>query len=149
MIAKQKLQATLLALLETTPLEQISVSMLTKSAGIGRSSSYYYYDSVFDLVDEMEEDFIRGIGTESTVSSRIIRMAHEGDVQSRNDIYNTLSYVQKNLTMFRLLSGPNGDPAFQDKLRSRMLNISRVMYSVTDLSDDQIDVFVEAAAAQQ
>lgn len=147
MVVEKELKKNLLSLLEKTPLDRVTVSMLAAKTGISRSSFYYYYDSVYEIADEIEEEFIRGLGMENELVVQVFRTS--GPEKTKENIHHVLEYVSKNLQMIRVLSGPNGDPSFQEKLHTRLKNISQVIYSVSKLSPAKIEVLTEAAAAEQ
>ena len=49
-----KIRESFIKLLETTPLEDITVTAVCDKAGINRATFYYHYDSVQNLFDELE-----------------------------------------------------------------------------------------------
>ncbi|MGN1155087.1 MAG: TetR/AcrR family transcriptional regulator, partial [Agathobacter sp.] len=56
-----RIKETLLKMLEVKPIHQIQVKALAAELGIGRSTFYAYYDSVYDLLQEIEDDFFANI----------------------------------------------------------------------------------------
>lgn len=53
---KAILRDSLITLLERKPLKQISVTELTELADVNRSTFYFYYDDIYDMVDKMLGD---------------------------------------------------------------------------------------------
>ena len=51
-ITKQLLAQSLKELMETTPLEKISVNDITEHAGVGRNTFYYHFQDKYDLVNQ-------------------------------------------------------------------------------------------------
>ena len=61
METRQRIQNTLLEMLEEQELDQISVSQLCKRAEVNRSTFYAHYDDVTDLIAEIEQGIGRDI----------------------------------------------------------------------------------------
>ncbi|MGN1382319.1 MAG: TetR/AcrR family transcriptional regulator [Eubacterium sp.] len=57
-LTKTLLKNSLTELAETTPLEKISVKSLCSRAGINRSTFYTHYGSPYDVLHDMEDDFV-------------------------------------------------------------------------------------------
>jgi AcrR family transcriptional regulator len=53
------LKEALIRLLEQKPIEKITVHELCAEAEINRTTFYKYYGSQFDLMDDMQEDFLK------------------------------------------------------------------------------------------
>ena len=59
-LTKQLLKDSLCGLLEQKSIHEISVRTLCENADINRSTFYKYYGSLYDLLKEMEDDFLIG-----------------------------------------------------------------------------------------
>lgn len=114
--------------METTPYDQIKVSRIAEEAGISRSTFYFYFKTVQEAIDEMEDEFIQGILDEADAVGRIRNYTfnHKGYSEM---ITPTIHYVGTHLHEFQVMSGPNGDPAFQEKLTKRMKNVYIALYT--------------------
>jgi AcrR family transcriptional regulator len=98
-----------LDLVEEKPFYRIKVRELTEHANISRSTFYVYFDSVYSVVQKLEDDFIKSFYPEAVAFSVLIK----------NDISKTLeqiAYIKSNARALRLLCGPNGDSYFMDRL---------------------------------
>lgn len=49
---KKKIQVSLIELAEHTDIEKINVSMLVKACGISRTLFYYYYQDIYDVLED-------------------------------------------------------------------------------------------------
>lgn len=58
-VTKRLIREALLGLLETNPLEKIKVSQLCESAGVNRATFYRHYESIHDVLREIELEFIQ------------------------------------------------------------------------------------------
>jgi len=101
---------TLIEMMETQPVDRIKVTVLVKIAGISRSAFYVYFDSVYAVLQLLEDTFISGLPDEDDISSGRI---------TESDIYDGFKYVRDNLKMYRTLCGPYGDSTFQARLANR------------------------------
>jgi AcrR family transcriptional regulator len=58
---KYKIQAQLLSMMENSDLHTIKVNKLTNALGIGRGTFYMYYDSIYEVLQEIEDKFFAGL----------------------------------------------------------------------------------------
>lgn len=54
---KTKIRDTFWDLLSTKDINQIHVKEITEILGINRSTFYLYYDSIYDILQEIEDNF--------------------------------------------------------------------------------------------
>ena len=117
MLTKKLLKNSLINMLQSQNIYQISIRELCENAGINRSTFYKYYGSQFDLLSEMEQDLL--VSIEGVLVSQ--------DDYSKNAIEQILIYLENDIEFVRLLLNSNVDPEFPKKLFSlppilRMLN---------------------------
>lgn len=62
MLTKRLLREGLLRLLETKPIDKITVTELCKESGINRATFYRHYELPRDVLYEIESELIQGIG---------------------------------------------------------------------------------------
>ncbi len=121
-MTKLILKESFLDMLETESLHQISIRALCENADINRSTFYKYYGSQYDLLTEMENDFLQ------EVDRHIYNAASAAtDASTAFKIYilNILQVTKKNLRFCKLLLQRNIDPEFP----------KRLMYSPTILEE--------------
>ena len=58
---KQTLYEGLLKLMQQKPIQQISVQELTQLCDLNRSTFYLHYSSIFQLLEEMEQEVLQGL----------------------------------------------------------------------------------------
>jgi len=102
---------TLIEMMETQPFEKIKVTELIKIAGIGRSTFYDHFDSIFAAIQFIEDNFMAGLLTEESISNKLA---------TDSEIFDGHKYIRDNMRIYRALCGPNGDPAFQARLTNRI-----------------------------
>lgn len=130
---------TMLKLMREKPMDKIKVTEVTALAGISRSTFYSYYDSIYSVVQDIEDDFIAHFAEEKQVGLK----------RDEAMILQNFSYVRDNIETFDILSGPNGDPYFNVRLGNRL---KRVFYKIAEehhsqLTDTQIAVICEFSRA--
>ena len=111
MKTKERLKRALLDLLEERGLEEISISEICDKAKINRNTFYSHYQSVKDLLEEVEAQFLEDLMGAITISSDSIR--------SVTGLLSLIfAKVRENSDMCTLLFSEHGDRTF---LRSILL----------------------------
>lgn len=113
----------LLELMETKPFHRIKVIDLVNYAKIGRSTFYLYFDSLYDVLQMIEDNYMEGLRYNKGSDSTTIQFLHDresaSNTESQTMIKDDLTYIQKNLNIIRILSSENGDPYFTTRLTIR------------------------------
>ena len=126
-VSEKLIEEKLLDMMETTPFQKIRVTEFVAFAGISRSSFYVYFDSIYSVVQKMEDDFVDGLTEDSqTVLPRL------SDYSSNGINPNTIikvEYIRQNMRMIRILTSENGDPLFQARMTNRTWRIFRQQYA--------------------
>ena len=126
----------LLDMMETIPFQRIKVTEFVKYAGISRSAFYVYFDSIYAVVQKIEDDFISGLTVEDEVLFPDAK-TYRADKPSPHTIAKA-EYIKKNLQLVRILTGKNGDPAFQARMANRSWRIfQKKTAGLTKLSDPE------------
>jgi AcrR family transcriptional regulator len=118
---KQKIQTQLLSMMENSDLRRIKVSRLTDILGIGRGTFYMYYDSIYDVLQEIEDKFfakLKETGSDFYAYPFNCRYNHE----PHPDILQALCFLQENNYLCRLLWGPHGCASFQARCKKMIRN---------------------------
>jgi AcrR family transcriptional regulator len=113
---KHKIQTQLLSMMENGDLHTIKVNRLTNALGIGRGTFYMYYDSIYEVLQEIEDRFFTGLkeaGSDFYNYPFNNRYTHEPNP----DILEALCFLQKNDYLCRLLWGPHGCASFQARCK--------------------------------
>lgn len=116
---RQAIKVALAQLLGEHDLTSITTGDLAKQAGISRSTLYRYYDSINDLVKEMEGDFIERARdlNRYTIGSPITRDNIDESIESYAGLFR---YYRENADFYLGITGPHGDPQFLYKLHKLM-----------------------------
>lgn len=94
--AKEKMVEALLALLRIKPFDRISVAELCRIAKVNRTTFYLYFDSMFDLLSEVERYAAKSL-VETLPPSR----KREDDYLKEEYIIPYLQFVKKTPNLFR------------------------------------------------
>lgn len=105
-ITKQLLKDSLCELLENENIHKISIRTLCENADINRSTFYKYYGSQYDLLKEMEDDFLEEIEKNLSVKN----------TSTSDRLGQVLDYAKSNIKMCKLLLNSNIDPNFPKRL---------------------------------
>ncbi|MGI6216620.1 MAG: TetR/AcrR family transcriptional regulator [Coriobacteriales bacterium] len=91
-MTKRMIKDALLDLLDSQPIETVSVTALCKEADVSRSTFYLHYGSERDVISEIEEDLIEGIDQlfeqeapdeEMPLGKQVVMMCHYFDEHRR------------------------------------------------------------------
>lgn len=118
----------LLEMIENTPFHRIKVIDLVNYANVSRSTFYLYFDSLYDVLQMIEDNYIHGLrnlngdnpATKQFLKDRMENITEESKSLLKQDS----AYIQKNLRIIRILCSENGDPYFATRLtiRNRKIN---------------------------
>ncbi|MCH5162761.1 MAG: TetR/AcrR family transcriptional regulator [Clostridiales bacterium] len=119
-----KIKDGLIALLETAPLEDITVTALCETAGINRATFYYHYDSVSAVFDELESKL------EDEFNRFLTRTAIAGDSSPEKSFYVMFfEFVARNATLCKMIL--NSPHPGNNSFLTRAMESGR--YKVTDM----------------
>lgn len=127
---KMRIRESFFELLKTQPLKKITVKHICELAEINRATFYKYYDDAFDLLYQLENEFIE------QVKENIIQIT-EDNMEAPFIIL--LERIKEHGDFFRIVASPNGDPQFPPRLLiSCYEDISlRMKKELPMLSDEQ------------
>lgn len=128
-LTKQLLKDSICELLENESIHKISIRTLCETADINRSTFYKYYGSQYDLLKEMEDDFLNEIEknlsvTEPTITDRLTQV---------------LNYAKANMKFCKLLLNSNIDPDFPKRLLYHPTILQR-MNEILSSTDDSVEI---------
>lgn len=107
---RMALRESLLAQLATTPLGKISVTRVCEQADVNRSTFYMYYKDVYDLMEQIENDFYEEL---KRLSSKPVTLPNACALLTR--IY---EIIYKNRDLASVVFGEYGNKQFISKVSS-------------------------------
>ncbi len=119
--AKSRIRRALLELMLEKSLDRITAKELAERAGIGRSTFYAHYESVYDALQEIEDDFFDGMKR----STELFRNAEFDDRYLYVPHALTISVLRlarENGLTLRALLGPHGEEQFKYKIDRLLQN---------------------------
>ncbi len=128
------------ALLELTAqkgFSALTVSDITKYAGINRATFYRHYQDKFDLLNTYAQTVFEMLGDEPQRGNEL------GDNQMYAGLIKIFEHIRANARFYRVMLGKNGDAAFTDKIRQYIRK--RIRRSLpADLQKDKtsLDLYV-------
>ena len=117
---ERAIRETFIELMYEKGFENIKIQQILDGALINRSTFYAHYQDKYDLRNRIEEDLLEGFA-ERARSSFSARGAGStfNEESIRNYLSNMLEYLNENRELVSYLFGPDGDPAFAQKLGSK------------------------------
>jgi AcrR family transcriptional regulator len=117
---KRMIRDALTELMEKKGFEGITVRDLTEKADINRGTFYLHYRDKYDLLEQSENEILQEL-------QEVIKEADLQDAVNANVrgeplpfIVELFEYIKENGRFMKLILGPQGDPAFQVKLKEFM-----------------------------
>lgn len=105
---KQLLKQSLLEVLKDTDLQSISIKNLCDVAGINRTTFYKHYRSQFELLDEMEADFLQ------TIESKFA--SNYKSIPASEHLAHVLEFMKNNMELCNILIENQTDSIFEKRL---------------------------------
>ena len=122
--ARDAICDAMVELMESHPFESVTVTELTRAAGVSRRSFYQHFETVYDVLQAIEDDYIDAFPGELKATSDLSEQLREHGVASASEeAYAEL--IARNFRRYRLLTGPNGDASFKPRMRNRITRIMR------------------------
>ena len=114
-----------LDLVEKKPFYRIKVKELAEYAEIGRSTFYLYFDSIYSVIQKIEDKFIEGF----LPDEEALAILEQGVIEFG---YRQNAYMKAHARELILLTGANGDPMFEYRLEKRMKDLNDTIWSRND-----------------
>lgn len=139
---KRKLQDAFMAFYKKNSIEKITVRQVVERAGVTRSTFYAYFDSVYSVLETIEDELQSGLGPYfEQYSGGILEKAALKPFDSNVKWF---EYCREKREYLLILLGPNGDPSFVYRLRKRLkVDINRMMDEDGMLNDNLRKYVVE------
>ena len=139
---KRRLEDAFMTLYKKSSIEKITVRQVVELAGVTRSTFYAYYDSVYGVLEAIEEELQSGLGPYfEEYSGGILEKAALKPYDSNIKWF---EYCREHREYLLILLGPNGDPSFEYRLRKRLkVDINRMMDEDGMLNDNLRKYVVE------
>ena len=136
---EKQICSSLIEVLKEKELNKVKVIDVVKKADISRTTFYVYYESVFDVLQDIEDEILSHI-----ISEDQIKMNNSEEI-----LFENFSYIRDNLDVLEALLGPNGDPSFEARLsrRSRKVLSNFDQNSSLKLSENQLAIVNEFTRA--
>lgn len=124
---RARIKAALVDAISEKGFDALTVSDLTRRAGINRGTFYLHFIDKYDLLEQLEDEFIARIETALLANRAETDAPSEPlDMFPYATVLEALSLVRSDFAFVSAISGPGGDPDFSGKLK-------RVIESILDL----------------
>ena len=111
---KKKLLTGLLSLMREKPISSITVRELTELVDVNRGTFYFHYADIYDLIRQVEEEFLLEFNEIIDNMMRNIPAANNPP----EILVKIFSFCAENRDLCEILLGPNGDAAFVDRIKN-------------------------------
>lgn len=131
---KRVLKESLSYMLETSDIDHISITELCEIADINRSTFYRYYGSQYDLLKDIENDYLETLEKELENES--------SPIETLNKL---LSFIKNNLVISKSILNERKDYNFKSRLLSLdplLDNLNSHYQNIDKESKDYLDTFI-------
>jgi AcrR family transcriptional regulator len=146
---KMQIQDALLELMKTNDISKIHIKEITDIVGITRGAFYIYYDSIYDVLEEIENIIFDGV-REINKTFIQVRLSDLFKKPQPNMV-KTLQFLKDNSKISCVLWGPHGDTAFQYKCIKFIKEylVGKILFDnmITKNTDIASEVIAEGHAA--
>lgn len=115
---RAKIKRALTELMREKGFDSLTVSDITRRAGINRGTFYLHYVDKFDALDQLEEQLIESL------RAALVRTDSARDAKAACDFFpypvllEALTLVAADFDFVAVISGKGGDPEFHSKLKA-------------------------------
>jgi AcrR family transcriptional regulator len=124
----------------------VTVSDITKYAGINRATFYRHYEDKFDLLNKYAQNVYELLDT--PLEEKPQQSSETTVHQMHSRLVKIFEHVRDNAKFYRVMLGKNGDPVFAEKIRKYIQK--RILRSLpVDLQKDEmsIDLYVSYSSS--
>lgn len=122
----------------------ITVSDITKFAGINRATFYRHYKDKFDVLDKYAQNVYELLDNPIEKSQKI----HQNTHQMPENLVRIFEHVREYATFYRVMLGKHGDPGFTEKIRQYIQKrIWRTLPDSLQTKNLSIDLYVQYSSS--
>lgn len=110
---RRRLCDALVALLVQKPVRDITVRELTRLAKVSRGTFYFHYRDIYQLLDQLEQEQVDQL---NLFMDALLPRLDSDDTPTA--LYALFEYLDQNDAICTALLGPNGDPAFVQRMQT-------------------------------
>ncbi|MGL5346251.1 MAG: TetR/AcrR family transcriptional regulator [Peptostreptococcaceae bacterium] len=141
LLTKQNLKIAFWSLYKSKSINKISIKEITDKAGYNRGTFYLYYQDVYHILSEIEDEILYKADMISHIMINLL-VTKYNNIEDENKLFN---FFKENIEYLSILLGDKGDVYFQAKLKSIFKNSIKdhLRIDAIDLPEDTIDFTLE------
>ena len=141
LLTKQNLKSAFWSLYKSKSINKISIKEITDKAGYNRGTFYLYYQDVYHILSEIEEEILNEVDMISHIMINLL-VAQYNNPTDEHKLFN---FFKENIEYLSILLGEKGDVYFQTKLKSILKSSIKdhLIIDAIDLPEDTIDFTLE------
>jgi AcrR family transcriptional regulator len=124
----------------------LTVSDITKYAGINRATFYRHYQDKFDLLNQYAQTVYEML--DDPLETRPHKSDEEDGDQITAGLVRIFEHTRANARFYRVMMGKNGDPVFSEKIRQYIKKrIRRFLPAGPRLDEMSVDLYVSYSSS--
>ena len=128
---KEYIKIAFTKLLKEKGFNNITVSDITREAGINRGTFYLHYVDKFDLLEKLENDSIEDL-KKILLNKTMHESSDINEIFPYSMLVEALNYAKDNFDFVSALASENGDPKFNDKFKKIMTALLKLRLNHID-----------------
>lgn len=114
------IRSALLEVMERKPLSEITIQEIIDQANVCRTTFYAHFSDIYDLLDDVGNEII------DEVSEKLKSIHYTLEQENSYPTINAVVEIYaKHASTIRLLNSSNGDPMFDQRMQSRIYEVTR------------------------
>lgn len=113
---KKLIKEAFTKLLSEKGFNNLTVSDITRKAGINRGTFYLHYIDKYDLLEKLENDAINDL-RDILLNNPSTKSSNLDEIFPYNDLVEALNYAKNDYEFVANLASENGDPKFNEKFK--------------------------------
>ncbi len=137
---KRRLREGLLQLMESKPINEVSVKELTELVDVNRGTFYFHYQDIYDLLRDMEQEFFDQF--DRTLSENTPVLDAEGvpviGTEGTPYLHAVFSFLDERRSFCRIMLSPRGDMQFVELVKKRVDSQCRYYWQLLAPGADEL-----------
>ncbi len=129
-----------ITLYKKSNLSNITVRKVCENAGVTRSTFYFYFQSIYDLLESIENELEEGLSTYFETYNRHKLLADDSSPYMSTSRW--FAFCMENANYLTAVMGPHGDPAFEYRIRQKLKKDINSMMDSDNMPNDNLRKYI-------
>lgn len=128
---KKLIKEAFTKLLSEKGFNNLTVSDITRKAGINRGTFYLHYTDKYDLLEKLENDYINDL-KEILLNNPDTKLSNFDEIFPYNTLVEVLIYTKNDYEFVASLASENGDPRLNEKFKMILTSLLKSRINIIE-----------------